>query len=297
MTPVAILASLPIAVSGQAFDNAVLPEGQTWVPRIIRRDNNTLRIYFLSQVSRQFAQYWYRDYDISRQSFENRIYPLKLRTSLGTFDMKPRHFHADAVKYGFQRSLVNHGIYLFDSFKVYDGITYIAINNFPGRQNALARMNETLDTVEIIGHINEPQLLQLSEPSVGRMPDGTWTAILRTEFGSKNYAFSESRDGKIWTPAGYRGFVRNGAGSKPTFNRFNGIYYLGWNDAMRIDNVRRSVFNIDISRDGRIWERKYRFETPNAFEYPTFKEDNGKIWLTISGNNQRTIKFGLLEEL
>jgi hypothetical protein len=90
--------------------------------------------------------------------------------------------------------------------------------------------------------------------------------------------------------------VRNGTTSKPTFNRFNGVYYLGWQDAERIEGVGRSVFNIDVSRDGYIWERKYRFETTDAFQYPSFKEHNGKIWLTISGNNQRTIKFGLLEE-
>lgn len=299
------LASLPIAVSEQVFENAVLPEGQTWVPRIIRKDNNFLRIYFVSQLGRvpevengeQFAQYWYRDYDISRQAFENKINRLKLRTSLGTFDMQPRHFHDDAVKHGFQGPLVNYGIYLFDSFKIYDGITYIAFNNFPGRQNALGRMSDNLDTLEIISHLNEPQHLQLSEASVERLNDGTWLAIFRTQTDNRNYAFSESRDGQNWTPAGYRGFVRNGDRSKPTFNRFNGIYYLGWQDAMRIDNVRRSVFNIDVSRDGLIWERKYRFETTDAFQYPTFKEADGRIWLTISGNKQSTIKFGWLEDL
>lgn len=91
--------------------------------------------------------------------------------------------------------------------------------------------------------------------------------------------------------------VRGGTNSKPTFNRFGRLYYLGWQDAQQVDGVRRSVFNIDVSHDGQAWQRKYRFETTDAFEYPTFKEHDGTIWLTISGRNQRTILFGKLEAL
>jgi hypothetical protein len=38
-----------LAKSGQAFANVTLPDAQTFVPRIIRKDANTLRCYFASQ--------------------------------------------------------------------------------------------------------------------------------------------------------------------------------------------------------------------------------------------------------
>jgi len=57
----------------------------------------------------------------------------------------------------------------------------VAINNFPGKQNALAVVNEMLDTFEIVGHYNEPQTVQLSESAVNRLPDGSWMAICRQD--------------------------------------------------------------------------------------------------------------------
>ncbi len=289
------VASLPIARSEQQFANETLPVGQCWVPRIIRLNERTLRVFFISQKRGVHCQVWYRDFDLRERAFQDRIERARLRTSAGTFPMQPAHFHADAVAHGFERPLADHGLYVFDSFKTYEGVTYVAINSFPGRQNALATLNEARDTFRILGHINEPQELALSEASVERLPDGAWGAILRSEGGSRNYAFSQSADGRQWAPAESRGFVRNGTNAKPTFNRFGDVYYLGWQDAARIDGVRRSVFNVDISRDTRVWERKYLFETADAFEYPTFREHRGAIWLTISGRNQRTILFGKLE--
>jgi hypothetical protein len=61
----------------------------------------------------------------------------------------------------------------------------------------------------------------------------------------------------------------------------------------------RSVFNVDVSRDGVSWERKCRFETPHSFQYPTFHEHEGVIWLTVTqsdhlGSSDR-IMFGKLE--
>jgi hypothetical protein len=288
------VASLPIARSEQAFENATLPTGQCWVPRIIRHGDNALRVFFVSQKRGSHCQVWYRDFDLMTRRFADRIYRAQLKTSLGTFDMQPGHFHACAAASGFRRAPADHGLYIFDSFKQFDGVTYVAINNFPGRQNAWATINDALDTFEIVGHMNEPEELGLSEASVERLPDGTWMAIFRTEAGERNYAFGTSKDGRIWTPAEHRDFVQGGTNAKPTFNRFGDVYYLGWQDAARIDKVRRSVFNLDVSRDGRVWQRKYRFETPDAFEYPTFKEHEGSIWLTISGRNQRTILFGQL---
>ena len=288
------VASLPIARSEQAFENATLPAGQCWVPRIIRHGDDTLRVFFVSQQRGSHCQVWYRDFDLATRRFDHRIHRAQLKTSLGTFDMQPGHFHACAAAGGFRRAPADHGLYIFDSFKQFDGVTYVAINNFPGRQNAWATINDALDTFEILGHMNEPEDLALSEASVERLPDGAWMAIFRSEAGERNYAFGTSQDGRTWTPAEHRDVVQGGTNSKPTFNRFGDVYYLGWQDAARIDGVRRSVFNLDVSRDGRIWQRKYRFETPDAFEYPTFKEHEGHVWLTISGRNQRTILFGQL---
>jgi len=78
------------------------------------------------------------------------------------------------------------------------------------------------------------------------------------------------------------------------------IYYLGWQENTSIGGGRRSVFNIDILRDGKKWDRKYRFESPDSFQYPTFHDHNGDIWLTVTqghkGSTDR-IMFGKLETL
>lgn len=289
------LASIPIAQPGQVFENETLRSGVCWCPRVTQINDHTLRIFFANEFHDEHSQIWYRDFDLRTRAFANSIHRAKLRTSTGVSEMQAAYFHADAVAHGFTGSLRKHGLYVFDSFRVFDGTTYVGINNFPGRQNALAKMNDAFDTFEIVAHINEPEALALSENSINRLPDGTWKAILRSQAGRGNYAFSKSQDGRNWTPAEYSGFVRNGSASKPTFDRFNGIYYLGWQDAARIDGVSRSVFNVDISRDGRIWERKYRFETTDGFDYPTFLEHKGIIWLRMSGKNQRTIEFGRLD--
>jgi hypothetical protein len=96
--------------------------------------------------------------------------------------------------------------------------------------------------------------------------------------------------------------VPNGTNSKPTFDRFGGTYCLGWQENTRIQGVRRSVFNVDISRDGKTWERKYRFETPKSFQYPSFHEHDGVIWLSVtqgdsSPSRKERIMFGKLEDV
>ncbi|MBU4460424.1 MAG: exo-alpha-sialidase, partial [Verrucomicrobia bacterium] len=92
----------------------------------------------------------------------------------------------------------------------------------------------------------------------------------------------------------------NGTSSKPTFDRFDGLYYLGWQEATKIGGVGRSVFNIDVSRDGSTWERKYRFETEKSFQYPTFRKYDGAVYLTVtqgdsSPSRKERIMFGRLE--
>lgn len=291
------MASFPIAKPGQVFENETLPRTRfTWCPRIAQIDERTLRTFFTSGPELNHAQIWYRDFDLTTREFKNTIHRAKLKTATGTYLMTPHHFHASAVREGFGGNLA-WSFFIIDTFKEFDGKTYIGINNFAGRQNALARMNEAFDTFEVVGHINQPEALQLSENAINRLPDGTWMAILRSDTGSRNYAFSFSGDGHTWTPAEHKDFVQNGTSSKPTLDKFNGIYYLGWQDAAQVDGVGRTIFNLDVSRDGKHWERKYRFETRNGFEYPTFIEHNGVIWVRLSGNNQRTIHFGKLEKI
>jgi hypothetical protein len=292
-----------LARGEQKFENATLPVGACFVPRILQKDDATLRCYFASeQPDKRQSQTWYRDFDLKTRTFEPDIHKVKLKTAAGTFDMQPQYFHADAAAQGFQKPAKDYGLYLFDSFKEIDGQTYVAINNWPGHQNALAILHDDLATVEVLGHYFEPQAAGLSESAVERLPDGTWMAICRSEAMGGNYRFTMSTDGRTWTTARELPFVPNGISSKPTFNKFGGLYYLGWQEGTSIRGVPRSVFNIDISRDGKNWERKYRFETDKSFQYPTFHEHDGSIWLTVTqgdgpGSHKERIMFGKLEEI
>jgi predicted neuraminidase len=292
---------IPVARGEQVFANETLPPGACFVPRIIVKDARTLRSYFASEAPRQRqSQEWFIDFDVERQAFENSIYRVQLKTGSGTFDLQPQHFYNDAAAHGFTRPPVDYGCYVFSAFQFIDGQTYAALNNYPGGQNALARLNAEKDTFEVLGHYNEPPELKLTESAVNRLPDGTWLAICRQDGGNGNYSFTTSKDGRTWTRGEHRDFVPNGASSKPTFDRFHGLYYLGWQEATKINNVSRSVFNIDVSRDGQTWERKYRFESEHSFQYPTFHEHDGAIWLTVTqgdtdASRKERIMFGKLE--
>lgn len=287
---------IDFARSEQVYENETLPFGQCFVPRILQKDAKTLRCYFTSQdPGKRQAQMWYIDFDLGRAEFENRIYRAKLKTAAGTFDMQPQPFYDDAAKQGFRRPARDAGLFIFDSFKQFDGKTYVALNNFPVGQNALSMLHDDLVTFEVIGHYNEPQTQQLSESAVNRLPDGTWMAIVRNDKG--NYHFTTSADGKKWAVGTEMPFVK-GSNSKPTFDKFGEVYYLGWQDAEVINGDRRTIFNIDISRDGKTWERKYRFVTPHSFQYPTLHEHQGVIWLSVTQGTQKDrIMFGKLEDI
>lgn len=292
---------MTFAHGGAVFANETLPAGACFVPRIIQKDEQTLRCYFASEAPKQRqSQMWFIDYDLKRGLFTNTVHKVKLKTAAGTFDMQPQYFHQDAVAQGFKRPAVDYGFYIFGSFTDVDGKTYVTLNNYPGGQNALAVANEELDTFEVIGHYNEPAGLKLTESAANRLPDGTWLAICRQESGNRNYTFTTSPDGRTWSENTHRDFVPNGANSKPTLDKFNGVYYLGWQEATQINKVNRSVFNIDVSKDGKQWERKYRFETEKSFQYPAFHEHDGKIYLTVTqgdtdASRKERIMFGRLE--
>jgi hypothetical protein len=204
------------------------------------------------------------------------------------------------VRRGFTHPAKDFGLYIFDSFKAFDGRIHVALNNWAGGQNALAVLDPPFDTFEVLGHYNEPGTLNLSESAVNRLPDGTWLAICRQDGGNLNYLFTTSRDGRNWTPGEQRPCIPNGGNSKPTLDRFGSCYYLGWQEATRINGVARSVFNIDVSADGVTWERKYRFETEESFQYPTFRQHDSRIYLCVTqgdtdASRKERIMFGVLE--
>lgn len=292
---------IDFAKSGQRFENETLPVGACFVPRILQKEDGTIRCYFTSEdPGKRQSQLWYRDFDPASGEFAQTIHRAKLKTAAGTFDFQPQYFHADAAAQGFTKPTVDSAFFLFDSFKQFDGKTYVAINNFSSKQNALALVHDDLATFEILGHYNEPLTEQLSESAVNRLPDGTWMAICRNDKG--NYHFTTSADGRKWSVGKELPVVSNGANSKPTFDKFGDLYYLGWQEGTKIQGVGRSVFNIDISRDGKNWERKYRFETPKSFQYPTFHEHGGSIWLNVtqgdsSPSRKERIMFGKLEDV
>ena len=176
-----------LSKAGQAFTNVTLPDAEMFVPRIIRKDEHTLRCYFCSQPAKEQAVTWYRDFDLRTQAFADSIHKAKLKTATGVFDMEPRPF------------------------------------------------------------------------------------------------------------------VPNGLNSKPTFDRFGGVYYLGWQENTKVGECSRSVFNVDVSLDGTTWERKYRFESPHSFQYPTFHEHEGAIWLAVTQSDHKgstdRIMFGRLEDV
>jgi len=296
-----LLDIMTVARSEQAFANETLPVGACFVPRVKQVGPYTLRCWFASeQPGKRQSQTYYRDLDLRTMTFEAEIHRMKLKTDEGVFDLQPKPLHADAAKQGFKRKPVDAGLYMFDNFKEFDGRTYVAINNYLGAQQALCTLNAAADTLEIVGHFNGPGEPALTEPAVNRLPDGSWLAISRKENGDHNYWFSESQDGKTWTTGGEKDFVRNGAASKPTFDKFNGVYYLGWQERTQIGKVGRSVFNVDVSTDGKHWERKYRFETTKSFQYPTFVEAGGQIWFSVTQGDtdpsrKERIMFGRLE--
>ena len=292
-----------IARGTQMFENETLPPGACFVPRLLRLDERTLRCFFANeQPGKRQSQTWYLDFDAERGEFTNQIHRAQLQTAAGTFDMQPLHFHADAAAQGFTAPPKDYGLYAIDAFKTFGGRTYAVLNTFPGGQNALAVVNDRRDTFEVLGHYNRPHNLRMTESSINQLPDGTWMAICRQEGGNRNYIFTTSPDGRTWTSGEHRDYVPTGTNSKPTFDRFGDAYYLGWQEKTRVGGVSRSVFNLDVSRDGKTWERKYRFETEKSFQYPVFSEHNGTIWVCVtqgdsSPSRKERIMFGKLENV
>jgi hypothetical protein len=301
LTTLTVEKTIPFARGGETYGDVTLPEGACFVPRILRKDARTLRCFFASEAPKQRqSQTWYRDFDMQTMAFEPGIHRAKIKTAAGVFDMQPQPFYEDAVAQGFTRTPTQHGLYMIDSFKQFDGKTHLVLNNFAAGQNALGVLLPDFATFEVLGHFNRSGSAKLTEAAVNRMPDGSWIAICRQDGGKGNYMFSTSRDGRTWSDSEYRAMVPNGGSSKPLLERFYGVYYLGWQESTRINKVGRSVFNVDVSADGVNWERKYRFESEKSFQYASFHEYRGTIYLTAtqgdsSGSRKERIMFGRLE--
>ena len=96
----AVEKTLPVARSEQVFENATLPVGACFVPRIIPKDAQSLRCYFASeQPGQRQSQTWFRDFDLASESFENRIHKAQLKTAAGVFcNERCRHCFVDTSR-------------------------------------------------------------------------------------------------------------------------------------------------------------------------------------------------------
>ena len=292
---------ITFAASEKVYENATLPVGACFVPRIIRKDDHTLRCFFTSEnPGQRQSQTWRIDFNLETGAFDNHIHQVELETDQGMFPMQPQHLYQHAVAKGFKGAPVPCGLYMIDSFKHFDNRAYAVLNNFTGGHIAWALLNEDMDRFTVLGDFFLPHEAKLSESAVNRLPDGTWLAISRQENRDNNYMFTQSRDGIEWSPHEYRDCVVNGTNSKPVFERFGDEYYLGWQEAT--SGACRSVFNLEVSRNGLHWERKYRFETDKSFQYPVFREYQGTIYFTVTQGEpsdghscKQRIMFGKLE--
>ncbi|MBE0652522.1 MAG: exo-alpha-sialidase [Bacteroidales bacterium] len=291
---------LPFASSEKVYENEKLPVGSCFVARILQKDKNTLRVFFASENPgvRQ-SQTWYIDFDLDTESFDNNIYKAKIKTKYGIFDMQPRYFFRDALAYGFTGDEPDYGLYPFDIKKVNNEL-YTSLSVFPFGPVGFGTLNKEMNTFEVVGYYFQPLEFKLNESALERLPDGSWMAITRQELGTRNYTFSSSKNGIEWTVNEYLDFVPNGTNAKPVFELFNGIYYLGWQEETQINNVFRSVYNIEVSRDGIHWERKYRFETEKSFQYPHLAQYEGSVYMAITqgdtdASRKERIMFGKLE--
>lgn len=280
--------ALKISESEQAFANETLLPGATFVPRVMRKDEKTLRVFFASTDPgvRQELTY-YRDFDIQAKTWSNEVGRLKMRTHDGAVrDFTPKEYYDHAIESGCRVAYErDDGAYLFDIFDI-GGQMYIALNNFAAKQVSLATINTDLDCIDIVSHIADtsPEM-QLSEQGIARLPGGEWMAIMRDD-KNMNYMFSRSTDGKKWSKPTYCDFVTTGCNSKPTLNVFGEHILMGWNDTSR------KRFRLQHSYDGKNWTDIVDFCADTSFQYPTFALHDGEIYYSATIGNKQKIIFG-----
>ena len=273
----------------QKYSNVTMLKGSAFVPRVIRKDDNTLRFFFSNiAVDSSSGYIYYVDYDLATEAFDNNAYRLKIMTPNGTVDFSAEVyaelFRADG--HACDNSTIGH--FLFDIFDV-DGTKYIALNNFRGAQNSLAKFNDTYDCVEIIGNIGGSYTeYRTTESGIVQLKDGSWISILRNHAGSKIYSFSYSEDGTEWTDPVYEDFMKTGYTSKPTLDRFGDYYFMGYND------LSRGLFHLAYSLDAKNWTVLYSFHSPTTFQYPKFDIYEGQMYFSVTTGNKEQIYFGKL---
>jgi hypothetical protein len=216
--------------------------------------------------------------------------------------MTPARQHADAAAQGYTRPATDFGLYMIDGIKTAAGRRFAVLNNFPGGLISFGEFNAALDTVRILGHAFEPQAHKYSEAAIQPGPDGAWQMIARVSGTDENHRFSRSEDGVSWAPFTTWPQVTDGASSRASFDTFAGIWYLGWQQKNPDCATFRSTYNVDVSRDGSHWERKYRFVSDQSFQYPVFREHAGAVYLAVTqgdhhGSRKERIMFGKLEDL
>lgn len=273
----------------QKYSNTTMLKGSAFVPRVIRKNENTLRFFFSNNAADSSSGYiYYVDYDLATEAFDNSAYRLKIMTPNGAVDFSAEVyaelFRADG--HNCDNSTIGH--FLFDIFDA-DGTKYIALNNFRGAQNSLAKFNDAYDCVEIIGNIGGSyQEYRTTESGIIQLKDGSWMSILRNHAGSNIYSFSYSKDGTEWTDPVYEDFMTTGYTSKPTLDRFGDYYFMGYND------LSRGLFHLAYSLDAKNWTVLYSFHSPTTFQYPKFEIYEGQMYFSVTMGNKEQIYFGKL---
>lgn len=94
-----------------------------------------------------------------------------------------------AIAAGIECFEADNSAFIFDIME-YDGKTYVALNNFAGKQNALGMLSDTLDCISVIGHFGVGNSkVQLSESGIMRKNDGTWMSIIRNDKTTTNTTY------------------------------------------------------------------------------------------------------------
>lgn len=259
-----------------------LPPGACFVPRLARLPDGALRCFFANEEpGRRQSQTWFRDLDPRDGRVLGPARPAILATRDGDGPMTPLRLHEHGLAAGRMRGSSDFGLYLVDGIKRIAGRDLTMLNSFAAGQLALAEVDVAAGRFAVIANVPDAGL-RLDEAAVERMPDGSWLLVARNEDGDGNYRFARSPDGRTWPVPEPWPLVPDGIPSRPTLDRFGDVWCLGWNSAERVDGANRSTFHLDISRDGRLWHRRFTCASRDSFQYPVFRSDGRDIWLAVT---------------
>ena len=290
-----------ISYSEQKFENMTLEKGCTFVPRIIKLNDETLRVFFTSESPNSRPSHcYYMDFDVKKGEFSNKINLFYLKTKDGIGEFNNKTLLDAALSSGIpardvSAPFLNCCTFIFDIFYS-DDMPMAIVNAFWTGINALAKWADDFSYLEIIGFIGEhSDRFKTTESNAVKTPSGEWLAILREET-KFNYVFSESPDGVNWSKVHYSPLITNGASSKPILRKLGDRYYLGYNYSNdRNPTVMRNNFRLLRSDDCESWEEYYDFRSATTFQYPTFELCGDTIYFVASQGDKEQIIFGNLE--